>query len=360
MRREFLTRLFRDFVRSRESLISTNMSHRIRSLGLSHAAFLAKHVCEIAGDRDALERARTELGRAGVIEAVRHHDDAVLFDWLMDCASYQGIADAIAAGYMARHGRVTAAALETELSTATKCPKLRSYWDFHECGYLKLANACSSPAFFKECSLPKHDLRNGRLNQTAYALFLFLRDVAQNDLVAWIDRRLEQADQQRTGPRGQRLAAAIIRPLANIYGLSDKVLTMSLSWLLLVADPDRERWRCAGASMVAVDSLVHNWMHRTGALRELNAGHLYGLACYADHGCAEIIAELSKRIDAATFNAEFPSYFPRFVQHAIWRFCAQSELDRCNGNQINDRKRCGRDECELYRVCERVVLNPRS
>jgi hypothetical protein len=33
-------------------------------------------------------------------------------------------------------------------------------------------------------------LRNGRLNQTAYSLFLFVRDVANGDLVQWIDDQL--------------------------------------------------------------------------------------------------------------------------------------------------------------------------
>jgi hypothetical protein len=38
--------------------------------------------------------------------------------------------------------------------------------------------------------IPTHRLRNGRLNQTAYSLFLFIRDVAGSDLVGWIDARL--------------------------------------------------------------------------------------------------------------------------------------------------------------------------
>jgi hypothetical protein len=42
--------------------------------------------------------------------------------------------------------------------------------------------------------LPKHPLRNGRLNQTAYSLFLFIRDIADGDLVAWIDRQLAEPD----------------------------------------------------------------------------------------------------------------------------------------------------------------------
>ena len=32
--------------------------------------------------------------------------------------------------------------------------------------------------------------------------------------------------------------------------------------------------------MIAVDTLVHNFLHRTGILRRFRADHAYGLACY--------------------------------------------------------------------------------
>jgi hypothetical protein len=35
--------------------------------------------------------------------------------------------------------------------------------------------------------------------------------------------------------------------------------------------------------MIAVDTLVHNFLHRTGILHRLDASHAYGPACY--HGC---------------------------------------------------------------------------
>ena len=64
-------------------------------------------------------------------------------------------------------------------------------------------------------------------------------------------------------------------------------------------------------------------------------------ACYRRGGCAEIVEAVAKRIDARAFNPTFPAVFPRFVQHAIWRYCAQSGLAVCNGNRIDDRKSCG-------------------
>ena len=110
--------------------------------------------------------------------------------------------------------------------------------------------------------------------------------------------------------------------------------------------------------MIAVDTLVHNFLHRTGILGRLGAGHRYGPACYAPAGCAEIPERIAANIDARRFNPAFPANFPRFVQHAVWAFCAESGLDECNGRQIDDRKRCTRHECPVFRLCDRVALKP--
>jgi len=82
--------------------------------------------------------------------------------------------------------------------------------------------------------------------------------------------------------------------------------------------------------MIAVDTLVHNFLHRTGILHRLHGSHRYGPGCYRPSGCADIIEQVAGRIDAREFNPEFPATFPRFVQRAIWFYCAQSGLDVCN------------------------------
>jgi hypothetical protein len=324
---------------------------------IGHATALIREVCQLAGTATLIDDCRVNLAEAGVLEAVRQHDDAGLFAWLMDVLSYQGVADSVAYGYMEHHGRIAADAIAKGLKRKQLCPKLGSYWQFHGCGYRKTAGSCAEPDWYGTCPLPRHRLRNGRLNQTAYSLFLFCRDVAQGDLVAWLDRQLADADLPRSRDRGPRLAAAVVEPLTYIHGVSDKVLSMSLSMLLLAGDPDRERWQTAGAAMVAIDTLVHNWLHRTGLLRKFGAGHLYGPHCYAPSGCADIIRRVSKRIDARAFNPDYPRDFPRFVQYAIWWFCAQDGLGQCNGNRIADHKRCGLKDCELYGRCGRVVLH---
>src|ERR1700675_914865 len=95
---------------------------------------------------------------------------------------------------MERHGRVTWRQIERSLGQQVDCPKLKSHWSFHQCGYEKGSQTCAEPDHFSGCQLPRHDLRNGRLNQTAYSLHLFIRDVADGDLVGWIDNQLKQAN----------------------------------------------------------------------------------------------------------------------------------------------------------------------
>ena len=111
--------------------------------------------------------------------------------------------------------------------------------------------------------------------------------------------------------------------------------------------------------MIAIDTLVHNFLHRTGILHRFNANHLYGAACYRPGGCADIIQAVAERIDARQFNPTFPQTFPRFVQHAIWQYCAQDGLDVCNGNRINDARRCENKDCRVRLMCDRVPLRSR-
>jgi len=150
---------------------------------------------------------------------------------------------------------------------------------------------------------------------------------------------------------------AIIAPLREVHGVSDKVLTMALSSLLLGAPKKLRLWREVGASMIAIDTLVHNFLHRTGILHRLGGAHAYGAACYRPRGCAEIVEAVAKRIDARAFNPTFPAVFPRFVQYAIWRYCAQSGLAVCNGNRIDDRKSCDNVYCQIHNICDRIALD---
>ena len=210
------------------------------------------------------------------------------------------------------------------------------------------------PELFETCGLPCHDLRNGRLNQTAYSLFLFIRDIAGGDLVGWIDTQLVGSVCDDHGVADPQ--QSLLSRMRGIFGVSDKVLSMALACLLMAAPVSKRHWWSVGASMIVVDTLVHNFLERTGILARAGASHPYGDKCYAPNGCAALIQQLSRDIDARRFNAAYPAIFPRFVQHAIWQYCAQDGLNICNGNMIDDRKACENGRCLLLAGCDRQKL----
>jgi hypothetical protein len=318
---------------------------------LDHATYLIHQVCCFAGSFDLVEEFRDQRLTA----AVAQHDTGGLFDRLMHDFSFQGISDQIAANYIHRHGQARWRSIRKNLSKKPSCPKLQTYWDFHGCRYAKTTGTCAEPDHIAACPLPRHRLRNGHLNQMAYSLYLFIRDVADGDLVGWIDDRLSETDQ--AGPdRFTRAGEILVEPLRNVYGISDKVLAMALSGILIGAADVRPNWVQVGVQLIAIDTLVHNFLARTGILRRLKASHPYGPGCYQSGGCADIIRVVAERIDARQFNRSFPKVFPRFVQLAIWRYCSQQGLDICNGNRIDDRQRCQNRHCRLYRLCDRVRL----
>jgi hypothetical protein len=318
---------------------------------LKRAALLIQQVCSLAGSLTFLDDIREDLRQNGIQEAVAQHNTPKIFDWLLTAFSYQGISDQVARNYMRRHGNASWSSISANLKRSVPCPLLRSHWDFEGCRYDKTSFTCSEPDRIHRCPLPRHRLRNGRLNQTAYSFYLFVRDIADGDLVTWIDSRLAQEVDARQAPQ-----ESLIGPLRYVYGVSDKILTMTLSGLLLGAASGRPAWFEAGKTMIAIDSLVHAFLHRTGILDDCDANHGYGVSCYSQGGCADIIRAVAQQIDASAFSAQYPAVFPRFIQHAIWRYCAADGLDICNGNRIDDRTACQYNCCYLFRSCSKNPL----
>ena len=321
------------------------------------AVAIVRHICHVAGPTSLVENLHDAHRRDSVLTAVRRHDTPALFSWLMSELSYQGIADSVAEGYIARHGNVTWSDIAATVERPDLCPKLTAYSSFSRCGYIKSARTCANPRRLDVCPLPTHPLRNGRLNQTAYSLFFFIRDIADDDLIGWIDRQLAAASATSSPLRLSQMRAALIEPMRSIYGVSDKVLAMALSSLLMLGK-QRKHWFEVGASCVVIDTLVHNFLHRTGILRRLGADHPYGMGCYRPGGCADILQVIAQEIDVSVLNPKYPRVFPRFVQSAIWRYCAGNGLDICNGNRINDRQRCENVYCRLYYLCDRIAVSP--
>lgn len=164
----------------------------------------------------------------------------------------------MAADYLETHGQLRYRDLAADLEREPDCPKLQSYWSFHRCGCSKADFVCSQPSHIGRCPLPGYPQRNGRLNQTGYALFLFTRDIAGGDLAGWIRQQIKHR-----GPRdADGLAAdraALLEPLRNVYGVADKVLSMALSGLLMAVGHKGGPLFRVGASMIVVDTLVHNF-----------------------------------------------------------------------------------------------------
>src|SRR5205814_9709402 len=86
------------------------------------AAHLVRHSGEVAGAHSLIDDSRVGLPRHAVIAAVRRHDTPVIFDWLLEAVSYQGVSDSIAYGYMERHGRVRWHDIANALANAPSCP----------------------------------------------------------------------------------------------------------------------------------------------------------------------------------------------------------------------------------------------
>ncbi len=230
--------------------------------------------------------------------------------------------------------------VEKALASA-QCPKLVSFSSFHDCGYRKLPRRCNNPDLIEACPLPKFDMKRGNLNQMVFSLYLFLRDVCGNDFYNFIRSEFKEKDQKKVGDQVQ----AFLAQFGQVYNVGPKLIDMVFSHLFFTRTP---RWdsREIGAEMVAIDTLVHNFLARTGTLDEYKRPHKYGIACHTHKGCVGVIEEIAREIDCWKYNPNYPAYFPRLVQLYIWAYCSMNRENVCNGNKCKDGK--PNRECELY------------
>jgi hypothetical protein len=315
---------------------------------------LLHEVCRISHPTQDFLSAGSLFSTPKLQRALREGNNPAIYDWLMGVFSYQGVADKAVETIIARDGNATWASVEESLKRDPGCMKLQGFWRFESCGFSKTHRQCNCAHKFATCPLPRLPLRNGSLNQLAYSLYFFFRDVADGDFLGWLDTRVSAV----AGGKYPDIERELIAPLRAVHGISDKVISMALSDLLMVS-PDPS-WRRLGAEFIVVDRLIHNFMHRSGILRRHGCDHLYGPGCYSDAGCARLLLSLSRGIDMRRYHHAFPQPFPRFVQTAIWRYCAASGENICNGNMIDDDHRCQNDGCDLQSFCARIRLRKRQ
>src|ERR1017187_983991 len=74
---------------------------------LTYATDIVHRVCCLAGSFNLIEDSRRGQDGRLLRRAITRHDTAVLYDWLIEAFSYQGIADRVAFEYMRRHGSVS-------------------------------------------------------------------------------------------------------------------------------------------------------------------------------------------------------------------------------------------------------------
>jgi hypothetical protein len=89
---------------------------------IDHAVRLIHAVCRLAGSATLIDDIRADLRADKVRAAIRDRNTTVVFDWLMAALSYQGISDATAYEYMARHGRAEWRDIEQKLGQGVSCP----------------------------------------------------------------------------------------------------------------------------------------------------------------------------------------------------------------------------------------------
>jgi len=133
---------------------------------------------------------------------------------------------------------------------------------------------------------------------------------------------------------------------------------MALFELLLAGDAKQPTWIEAGTVMIAIDTLVHNFPHRTGILGLLGADHPYGAGCYRLGGLRRHHRRISEPIDAEGSTPPSGPTSRGSCSSPFGDFAPKPGLNRCNGRRIDDRARCEQADCPVFEKCGRVPLKP--
>lgn len=295
---------------------------------------------------ELLEECDAEYHKPAIRDAL-DGKNARLFKTLIGAFKYVGGSDYVNQKiWQEMNPKPTYYRLKREIKTA-KCSKLATFDQFNNCGYKK-NTSCNEPQFFKRCQLPKYNMRNGKLNQMVFSVYLFLRDSCEGDFIGFVKGRIG-SPQQIAGIEEKELsktAENLVIELDRIFNVGLKLSNMVMSGLFY-SRVGRWNYRRLHPHMVAVDTLVHAFLERTGTLKRFKKDHSYGeKRCHSKGGCIEVINEIARRIDCKRFNDEYPSYYPRMVQACIWKFCTDNcNKIKCKINKLDDK-------CEFVEWCK--------
>ena len=141
---------------------------------IDDAVAMAEAICRLETNLTALRRYERGVRSSRLRQAIIAHDTAVLYGWLMEVLSLQGISDARALDYIEAHGNAEWNEIAESLQERPNgCPKLAGFEAYKKCGYRKLAQACNVPDLIHSCVVPTLPLRKGGLNQLALSLCFF-------------------------------------------------------------------------------------------------------------------------------------------------------------------------------------------
>ena len=210
------------------------------------------------------------------------------------------------------------------------CPKLASFEAYQDCGYRKMAKTCNNPDLIASCPVPHLDMKRGGLTQMAFSLFFFLRDVCRGDFYRFVKDQFGDGNLPE-GELTDRIQG-FIDQLSRIHNVGPKLVDMVFSHIFFTQAPGWD-YQAIGVRMVAIDTLVHNFMAKTGTLDSYGQPHKYGPKCHSQAGCVGVIEEIAKDLDCRKYHPSYPAYFPRLIQVYIWAYCAMNGENICNGNK---------------------------
>src|SRR5687767_12137925 len=125
------------------------------------AVDLIARLCALPELAEEPEQQSVELA-----EAITRRGTPALYRHLMASFAFQGISDANARDFIARHGNADWEHLARALADAKEpCPKLRDFDSYRGCRYRKTIRSCANPDALPYCPVPALPLRKGILNE---------------------------------------------------------------------------------------------------------------------------------------------------------------------------------------------------